>query len=343
MADAALHDVHLRFRDGVECKIRVAAGQAVLDAALEQAAPVLFQCRSGSCSSCIAGLVEGPAEMRKGGASVLLKSEAEAGKRLLCQTLVAGNCRFDLDYDSTAGSNAPKKVSAFVDSIERIADDAVRLKLELASGDWFDFRPGQFIQVCVPGTDIWRRYSIASTVAELPAIELLIRLLPGGAMSEWLVSRARPDDVVAIEAPFGNFFLREKLRAPHIMIAGGTGLAPMMAMIDTIRAQSGKKPPILLSFGCATEAGLFNRDQLDLRGLWMPSLDVRISVDRGPAGEGVCNGNPVRAITAADTRDPDTVAYLCGPPGLVEAGRLQLAALGVAPGNIHAEQFVASC
>jgi benzoate/toluate 1,2-dioxygenase reductase subunit len=342
MTSPVVHGVSLRFRDGVEHSIRVAAGQTVLDAALEQGAPILFQCRSGSCSSCIANLTDGPAEMRKGGASVLLKSEADAGKRLLCQTHVAGDCGFDLDYDSTAGSNGPRKLRTFVDSVERIADDAVRLKLELASGDWFDFLPGQFIQVCVPGTDIWRSYSIASTPAELPSLELLIRLLPGGAMSEWLVSNAKPEDIVAIEAPFGNFFLREKVRAPHIMIAGGTGLAPMMAMIDTIRVQSGKKPPILLSFGCAGEAGLFNREQLELRSLWMPGLDIRISVDRGPAGRGVHIGNPVQAVTAADIRDPYTVAYLCGPPGLIAAARMHLAAIGVAPENIHAEQFVAS-
>ncbi len=338
-----IHDVRLRFRDGVEHGIRVADDQTVLEAALAQAAPVLFQCRSGSCSSCIASLVEGPAVMRKGSASVLLKSEADAGKRLLCQTIVAGACDFDLDYDSSASGSGPAKVSAFVDGIERIADDVVRLKLELASDHWFDFQPGQFIQLNIPGTDIWRSYSIASTPAQLPAIELLIRLLPGGAMSGWLTAAAKADDIVALEAPFGNFFLRDKVRAPHIMIAGGTGLAPMMAMIDAIRTRSGIKPPILLSFGCATGAGLFNGDELDLRSLWMPGLEVRRSVDHLPASPGVRIGNPVRAIVGADIRDPDTIAYLCGPPGLVAAARLHLEMLGVAPGNIHAEQFVATC
>ncbi len=340
MAQAALCDVRLRFRDGVERMLRVAPGETILEAALAQDVPLLFQCRSGSCATCIASLTHGVAEMRRGAATVLLNSEAATGKRLLCQTVAGEDCGFALDYDSTAGANGPGRVRTFVDSIERIAADAVRLRLELASGDWFDFAPGQFVQLNVPGTGIWRSYSLASTAADLPMLELLIRLLPGGAVSQWLTS-AKPDDIVELEAPFGTFFLREDVRAPHIMIAGGTGLAPMMAMIDSIRARSGRKPPVLLSFGCATPAGLFNREALDLRGLWMPGLEVRLSVDRG-AADGVRTGNPVEAVTAADVRDPATVAYLCGPPGLVAAAHDHLAALGVAPDNIHAEQFVAS-
>jgi len=341
MATAAPYRVQLRFRDGVERSIAVAAHESVLDAALAQSAPVLFQCRSGACASCTAQLTEGTAAMRRAAASVLLRSEAEAGLRLLCQTEAQGDCSFALDYDSTASGGGPVRVKAFVDAVERVAADVARLRLELADGDWFDFRPGQFVRLRVPGTDVARRYSIASAPAELPVVELLVRLLPGGVMSDWLEQRARPDDVVELEAAFGNYFLREHVRAPHLMIAGGTGLAPMMAMLDVIRAKPGRKPPVVLSFGCATEAGLFHRDALDLRALWMPGLEVRISCDGG-AANGVRTGNPVEAIVAADTTDPDTIAYVCGPPGLVDAAYQHLTGLGVAAANIHAEQFVAT-
>lgn len=342
MVDPLCHDVTLRFSDGVEHRVVVPPGVSVLDAALEQDVPLLFQCRSGTCSSCLAHVRNGPAAMRAGQASVLLASEAEAGARLLCCTEVSGACTFTLDYDSAASGAGPRKARAFVDRIERIAPDAVRLVLELAEGDWIDFRPGQFIQVKVPDTEIWRSYSIATTPADLPGVELLIRLLPGGAMSGWLASKAAPDAVVDIEGPFGAFFLTEKVRAPHIMIAGGTGLAPMMAMIDTIRAQPGRKPPLLLSFGCASPDGLFYRDELDLRQHWMPGLDVRLSVDRGESAEGLRIGNPVDAIVHDDLADPDSIAYLCGPPGLINAARAHLVGLGIKPENIHAEQFVAS-
>lgn len=327
------------FSDGVEQEVSVPAGASLLDAALEAGLPLLHQCKSGSCSTCVATLVSGEADTLAGASSTLLASEKASGQRLLCVTEARGDCRFALGYDSKAGSNAPVKVHGFVEAIERIASDAVRLSLELAEGDWLSFRPGQFVQVKVPGSMEARSYSIASTVADLPRIDLLIRILPGGLMSRWLTETAKPDDVLELEGPFGSFFLGEKDKRPHIMIAGGTGLAPMMAMIDTIRGQSGQKPRILLSFGCASPEGLFYTEELDLRTHWLPHLDVRLSVDKGAAPPGVRTGNPVQAVDAAS---PDSVAYLCGPPGLIAAARAHLQGLGVDPANIHAEQFVAS-
>jgi benzoate/toluate 1,2-dioxygenase reductase subunit len=334
--------VAIAFSDGVEHELTVEPGQTVLDAAVAAELPILYQCRSGSCSSCIATLVEGEAETRPGASSTLLAAERAEGKRLLCVTEPRGDCRFELGYDSAAGTAKPVDAQAFVNAVEKVAADVVRLELELADGYWMDFRPGQFVQVAVPGTDEVRSYSMASTPADLPKVELLIRILPGGVMSDWLVNRAKPDDVVKLSGPYGAFFLREKVKAPHIMIAGGTGLAPMMSMIDSIRATSGRKPKVILSFGCQSEDGLFHRDAIDLRQLWLPTLDVRISVDRGPAPDGVRVGNPVEVIGNGETIDPDSVAYLCGPPGMLAAARQHLEALGLSPDNIFAEQFTAS-
>ena len=342
MTCSTTHKVTVAFSDGIEHELAVEGGRSVLDAALKAGLPLLFQCRSGSCSSCLATLIAGKAETLPGAASSLLASERAEGHRLLCVTGATGACRFELPYDSKVGENRAVEGHAFINAVERVAADVVRLEMELAEGSWIDFRPGQFIQVKVPGTGQTRRYSIATTPAQLPKIELLVRLLPGGVMSEYLLSRAAVDEVLEISGPYGAFFLKEGVKAPHVMIAGGTGLAPMMAMIDTIRATPGRKPPILLSFGCQTGEGLFHREEIGLREHWLPTLSVQISVDRGPAPEGVRVGNPVAATGADGPLDPETVAYLCGPPGLIEAARAHLQALGLSPDNIHSEQFVAA-
>ena len=154
--------------------------------------------------------------------------------------------------------------------------------------------------------------------------------------------RASADDALEISGPYGAFFLQEGVKAPHILIAGGTGLAPMMAMIDTLRARPGRKPPVLLSFGCQSAEGMFFRDAIELRQHWLPTLDVVLSVDRGPAPEGVLLGNPVDSVVGRGQLDPASVAYLCGPPGMIAAGRESLVHLGLDRANIHAEQFVAS-
>ncbi|WP_233868104.1 FAD-binding oxidoreductase [Paraburkholderia adhaesiva] len=336
-----VRQVTLSFSDGVSTSLQVQPGESVLDAAIAAEIPLLHQCRSGSCSSCMARLVDGQANMRAGASSTLMRSEYEAGDRLLCLAEPETDCTFQLAYEHDAGSVKATKAHAFVDSVEKVAPDVVKLVLELAEDAWLDFRPGQFVQVRVPGTDATRSYSPASTSADLPRIELLIRLLDDGVMSNWLRNVAKPDDVIELEGPFGSFFLREKRPVPHIMIAGGTGLAPILSMIDSIRRQSGRKSSVLLSFGCATPEQLFCLDDIELRQQLMPQLASRISVDRGATGS-LLSGNPVAAITADDLNHPDAVAYLCGPPRMIEAATEKLSQLGMKRENIFAEQFLPS-
>jgi len=335
------HKVQFRFTDSVEHTVGVKAGERVLDAALQQGVPILHQCRSGSCGSCVGRLVEGDAQMCSTVAASLLKSEQKEGFRLTCVCDVHSDSVFEFDYASTAGEVIPEKVSVFIDAIDWLARDVVNLKLELAEGDWMDFQPGQFVQIRVPGSQEYRRYSMASSPQELPRMELLVRVLEQGVMSDYLRDRAKIDDQLEIEGPFGSFFWRENLKSPHVFIAGGTGLAPMMSMLDVIRQKSGIKPGLLLSFGCQDESSLFHGDELELRELWMPTLQTRISLDRGDRTKGIEVGNPVQAIGPDDVCT-NTVAYLCGPPRMIQAAHEHLESLGVKPENIHAEQFVAT-
>jgi benzoate/toluate 1,2-dioxygenase reductase component len=330
------------FADGIAREEVLPPDVSVLEGAIAQNVPILYQCKSGSCGTCVAQLVEGEAPARGDRATSLLPGEQARGRRLLCSTSIRSACTFALDYPSDTGTVQARKVHAFIDKVESLAADVVRLELELAEGCWLDFKPGQFIQVTVPGTGKVRRYSMASPPGDLPRLALLIRLLPNGLMSTYVSERAAVDDVLEIEGPFGSFLLREKVRAPHIMIAGGTGLAPIMSMLDVLRTAPGSKPRVILSFGCATREGLFFCDEIERRQFWLPSLQARISIDRGEPSATVRVGNPVQAITADDVGNSDTVAYLCGPPAMIAAAHEHLCRLGVVPQNIFTEQFVAS-
>ncbi len=338
---SARNNIELHFTDDVSVQLAVAPGETVLDASLKAGIPLLHQCQSGSCGSCMAKLVVGDARMRAGVGSTLLPSEAALGMRLLCLTEPAGDCRFDFSYPSAAGALPQRRVHTFVNAIERLASNVIRLKLELADGDWLEFKAGQFLQLSVPGAGVLRRYSPASTPQDLPTIELLIRLLPNGVMSEWLSERAKHDDIVELAGPFGAFFVREKSRVPHILVAGGTGLAPILSILDTLRKQAGHKPPILLSFGCASADALFGLEELALRQHWLPNLTLRVTVERGASGS-IATGNPVDALQAGDAADPATVAYVCGPPAMVAAAHRRLREFGLAATQIFSEQFVAS-
>jgi benzoate/toluate 1,2-dioxygenase reductase subunit len=170
----------------------------------------------------------------------------------------------------------------------------------------------------------WRRWPPI-----FPRIELLIRILPGGIMSGWLENQAKPDDVVEIRGPYGQFFLKEKVREPHIMIAGGTGLAPMLSMLAALRrvpaaspkrssasaASHPKGSSRWISWICISNGHL--RFKCALR--WIAALHPL----------GCKSANPVEALTPADGLTPDSVAYLCGPPRHDRSGaRAHLEALG---------------
>lgn len=334
--------VTLNFNDGVVHSFEVAAGTSILDAALENELPVLYQCRSGSCSSCLASLTDGASTVMAGSSSTLLPSDIEAGQRLLCVCQADTDCTFDLAYSSEVSATPPQHFKAFIDSVERIGSNVMKLTVELAEGDWVEFRPGQFMQIEVPGLGVVRSYSPSSTNARLPKMEFLIRLLPEGAMSGYLENQAQIDDVLTMSGPYGAFFLREEYRrAPHIFVAGGTGLAPIISMVDTLHKMSGRKPPMLLSFGCAVPEALFALEDLAARENWLPTLEVRVCVDRN-ATEGLYEGSPVSVLQQEDVVDPETVAYLCGPQPMIDAATKRLIELGVQPERIFAEQFVAS-
>lgn len=336
------HKVTLNFSDGVTKKFEVQPNTSILDAALENDIPLLYQCRSGSCSSCICTLKDGQASTLNGKSSTLLSSEYNLGNRLLCISKADADCSFDLDYGSDIGAISAQEVKAFINSIEHLGANAVRLKLELAEGYYLQFRPGQFMQISIPGIGAVRSYSPSSTNQSVPELEFLIRLIPGGKMSTYLTEHAKVDEVLTLSGPYGSFFLREEhKRAKHIFIAGGTGLAPILSIIDTLRQSRGVKPKMLLNFGCATPEALFCLDDIALRSEWLPTLEARICVDR-EAQEDHHAGSPVSALSESDISDPNTVAYLCGPQPMINAAITRLLELGVKQENIFAEQFVAS-
>ncbi|TAL52862.1 FAD-binding oxidoreductase [Pandoraea sp.] len=336
------HQITVNFADGVSHTFAAELGESILDAAIRAEVPVVYQCRAGACATCACQLDEGDAANIPGSSSTLLASEVAQGHRLLCVTKANSDCTFNVAYGSEVGAGVAQEVSVFIDAIERIGSNVMRLSVELAEGNWLEFRPGQFMQIAVPGLGVLRSYSPSSTPMTLPKMEFLIRLLPNGAMSTFLEHQAKVDDVLTLKGPYGAFFLREEhKRSPHIFVAGGTGLAPIMSMIDRLRQAGGKKPPMLLSFGCAVPEALFCLEDIELRQHWLPTLKTRICVDRN-ATEGLHQGSPVSALRQEDVTDPDTVAYLCGPQPMIAAATARLIEFGMKPELIFAEQFVAS-
>jgi ferredoxin-NADP reductase len=124
------------------------------------------------------------------------------------------------------------------------------------------------------------------------------------------------------------------------MVAGGTGLAPMLAMLDTLRSRPGPKPPILLCFGCNSARDLFHLDELELRRFWMPNLATRVALmEPPPSGFEGRTGTALSLLDDADLARDGVTAYLCGPPPMIEAARERLLGAGIPADRILAEHF----
>jgi NAD(P)H-flavin reductase/ferredoxin len=342
-AGANAQRVTLRFEDGVEKEIEAGADEFVLDAALRQGVPLVYQCRSGSCSTCVGQMVSGNLEMVRDRPLSLIASEIAEGKRLLCSSHALAPSVVRLHYPaSLIYGEERRNFEARVSSVEWPAPSVAKLVIALERRAGFSFHAGQYVRLKVPGTaDQWRSYSMCSTQRDLPKMEFLVRIIPGGAMSEYL-RVGREGERLEVEGPLGAFILHPG-RGLRVFVAGGTGLAPILAMIDEIRRASGPKPKMLLSFGCVSDKTFFYRDEIELRQWWIPQLSVRLSADRveDPAS-GLIQGTPVDTLGVDAIHDPEAAAYLCGPPPMIEAARRRLAELGVNPERIYAERFVAS-
>jgi benzoate/toluate 1,2-dioxygenase reductase subunit len=335
--------VDLEFRDGVARRIAARPGETVLAAARRAGIALVHQCESGSCGTCVARLADGAAATVPGRALALLPGEVRDGFRLTCSIIPESDCRFVFDYPSALLEAArPAVHRAVATGIEWVAKSVARLEIELQDRSAFTFESGQYVRLRVPGSDAWRSYSMATTARDLPRMRFLVRHIAGGVMSEWLSRDGVLGAPVEVEGPMGSFLLARSA-GPKIMVAGGTGLAPMLAMLDTLRTRPGPRSRVLLCFGCTAARDLFCLDELELRGFWMPTLETRIALMERPAGgfDGKI-GTVVSLLEDADCSPPDVTAYVCGPPAMVEAARARLSAGGVAPTAIHAERFRAT-
>ncbi len=328
------------FSDGACFEVNALGGRSFLEVALEQGVPIRNQCRSGICLSCIclSASDSEPLTVQTGRATSLMPTERDEGKMLCCVSEATADGALHFDYSSE--ETGPSEVQVFVDSVEWIASDAVKLTVELAEGHWLDFRAGQYVEVTIPGSDEVRSYSMCTAPAELPKLAFMIRMLDSGLMSEYLRDSAKPDDVLRLRGPYGDFCWTGSRSRPQLFIAGGTGLSPICSILQEIRATSGSKPQLTLNLGCASPEALL--DPIFLRRLesWMPTLRLNLCVESG-AQQGHVSGNALEPVEF-DSLDPDTEAYLCGPEGLINAAIERLLSAGLAPGSIHYERFVAS-
>jgi NAD(P)H-flavin reductase/ferredoxin/flavin-dependent dehydrogenase len=339
MAD---REVTVDYSDGTHKAMPVRPDQTVLDAAEEHGVAIVNECQSGICGTCVATCTAGQYEM--GRTEGLSDVERAARKVLTCQTFPTSDCRIELQYP--ADDNAALLVSCdgVVTGIDVVSPSTAVLRVDVSThfssqAATLNYKAGQFAQLQVPGTTTWRNYSYAHPSDGSGELEFIIRLLPDGVMSNYLRDRAKPGDHIALRCSKGSFYLRPVVR-PVILVAGGTGLSAILAMAQSLGADTAQ--PVYVLYGVTSTEDLCKLDELTELTHRAAAVVVHVIVARPHAEWDGRTGLVTDLLDEVMLAGGDADVYLCGPAPMVEATRTWLDNNGFHRVGLYYEKFVPS-
>lgn len=326
--------IALNFEDGATRFIDCNAGEKVLDAAYRNKINLPMDCSDGVCGTCKCHCEQGSYDLGDEYIEdALTEEEAGEGFVLTCQMVASSDLVISVPVAASACKLAPATMDAELVAAERLSDNRVRLSIKAASGALPVFLPGQYVNLTIPGlAGVARSYSFSSP----PGAEVatfLIRNVEGGAMGCYL-DRAQPGDRMTLHGPLGSFYLREAKR-PILMIAGGTGVAPMLSMLEVLAEQEAGGHPVHLVYGAHDEADLVEIERLEALKARLPGLTF-LTTCSGDGNAHPDKGRVTDHISAERLNDGDVDVYLCGPPEMVESARHALGPVA----SLHFEKFI---
>ncbi|NNG18047.1 1,6-dihydroxycyclohexa-2,4-diene-1-carboxylate dehydrogenase [Naumannella sp. ID2617S] len=331
--------VALAFEDGVTRFITVADDQSVADAAYRQRINIPVDCNDGACGTCKAFCESGDYDPGFYVEDALTEDEASKGYLLACQAKPQSDLVLQINSTSAVAKTQTATYTGTVTDVHRYSDNVMRLRMTIPNRDKLAYLPGQYVNIHVPGSDETRSYSFSNDPGT-EELEFLVKIIPGGLMSTWLSTEAKVGDEVTFTGPHGSFFLREAHR-PVLMVAGGTGLAPMLSMLRTVAASDSSRT-IHLVYGANTDAEAVELETLEA----LTSEIKNFTWDHciaDPKSSAKNTGYVMGIIAAEHLHAGDAAVYLCGPPPMVEAVRTHFDnELGIEPTGFYYEKFTSA-
>ncbi|HWT36202.1 MAG TPA: anthranilate 1,2-dioxygenase electron transfer component AntC [Paraburkholderia sp.] len=314
------HKVALNFSDGKTAFFDVHSNELLLDAALRNGVNIPLDCREGVCGTCQGRCESGAYTQDYVDEETLSEDDLAQRKMLSCQTRVQSDASFYFDFDSSlCQGGGTLNVSARVEAVELVSETTAILRIDAGAHDRrIDFLPGQYARLKVPGTDEWRSYSFAHHPNEHNKLQFLIRLLPDGAMSNYLRDRCATGDAIEFEAPLGTFYLRQVER-PLVMVAGGTGLSAFLGMLDDISEKKCAGYPVQLYYGVTHARDLCEGERLDGYRANIEAFTLETIVMNPAAGWAGKTGIIPEHFDRSFLQSNGFDMYVCGPPPMVEA------------------------
>ena len=298
--------------------------EPILTAAIRQGVGLPYGCKDGACGSCKSRLLEGRVIHGVHQHKALSVEEEEDGLVLTCSAAAQTDLVIEARTVPGAGEFAVRKMPTRVTTITRPAPDVAVLTMQLPANDALRYHAGQYVEFILRDGSR-RSYSMANaphTQGDKPWIELHVRHMPGGKFTDHVFGAMKEKDILRMEGPFGSFFLRENSDKPMVLLASGTGFAPIKAIIEQMQFKNITRPAVLY-WGCRSKADLYLHDWAQQAARQMPNLRY-VPVLSEPKPEDAWAGRTGFVHEAVMADLPDLAGhqvYACGAPIMVESAQ----------------------
>ncbi len=295
------------------------AGETLLEAALRQGLIVPYGCKDGACGACKGTIREGSVDLGRYQPGALSGDEIDAGKALLCTARATSDLVIENRQITRADAIQIKTLPARVEKLEKRAPDVIELHLRLPASEKFQFRAGQYIDFLLKDGKR-RSYSLANAPEKEGVLELHIRLVPGGLFTEQVFGTMKVKDILRFEGPHGGFFLREESTKPVILLASGTGFAPIKSIVEHALAQ-GSSRPLHIYWGCRKQADLYMNTLPEDWATKYPHIQYTPVLSEPEDGWTGRTGFVHQAVMADYPSLAGHQIYACGAPVMIDAAR----------------------
>jgi len=296
------------------------ADETILDAALRHGLTMPYGCKDGACGACKGKVLSGSVDHGKAQAHALTDADKAAGLTLYCCATAGSDLVVECKQMSSASDFPIKILPARIEKLDRVAPDVIDMHLRLPGSEQFQFLAGQYIDFLLKDGKR-RSYSLASAPGD-GLIQLHIRLVPGGLFTEQVFNTLKVRDILRFEGPLGGFFLRQDSSKPVILLAGGTGFAPLKAIVEQAIAD-GSTRPLHIYWGAKARADLYMHDLPEKWAAEHPHIKY-VPVLSEPAATDAWNGRTgfVHQAVLADFPDlSGHQVYACGSPLMIDAAK----------------------
>ncbi len=327
--------------EGATGPVAVRAGETLLEAGLRQGLALPYECRNGGCGVCACTVLHGEVDLGAYQRSALSDAERAEGKALMCCATAQSDVDIAVVHEGDALRLPVRTWSARVDSLERLSDDLVVIKLSLPGGAPIEFRAGQYINILLPDGER-RAFSFANPPQDNAQVELHVRRVPGGRYTGYVFTTMQVGDQVDFEGPLGDFTLREST-LPIVFVAGATGFAPVKSIVEDAFAR-GLRRPMTLYWGVRRRADLYMAEVCEAwqaehaNFAFVPVLSEPLAGDAWTGRTGLVH----EAILADFPDMKGHEVYVCGSVRMVEAAIPAFIAHGAAEDFCFADAFVPS-